>query len=102
MNKNRVLGVVAACAAWVGCSMAVGDAVAAARGPEITVRFPSALSKTPLDGRVILLLSRDLQREPRTHVEPNMPLDSPYLFGLTVDGLGATAPPGADLKSWRY
>jgi hypothetical protein len=38
---------------------------------------------------VILLVSRDLEREPRSHVSPNMPLDSPYLFGLNVEGLAA-------------
>ena len=33
-----------------------------------------------------MLLSRDLTREPRSHVEPNEPLAVPYLFGLNVDG----------------
>jgi hypothetical protein len=51
------------------------------------VSFPAARSKEPLDGRIILLLSRDFTREPRTHVAPNEPLASPYLFGVTVDGL---------------
>jgi hypothetical protein len=56
--------------------------------PTFTVSFPGGLSPAgPLDGRVILLLSRDLKREPRSHVSPNEPLASPYLFGLTVDGL---------------
>jgi hypothetical protein len=56
-----------------------------------SVSFPAERSGKPLDGRVILLLSRDFTREPRTHVAPNEPLASPYLFGLTVDGLA----PGA-------
>jgi hypothetical protein len=38
------------------------------------------------------LLSRDMTREPRTHVEANEPLASPYLFGLNIDGLR----PGVD------
>jgi hypothetical protein len=53
-------------------------------GTTFTVSFPAARSDKPLDGRVILLLSRDFAREPRSHVEPNEPLASPYLFGLTV------------------
>ncbi len=61
--------------------------VARAEGPSFTINFPAARSATPLDGRVILLLSRDFSREPRAHVEPNEPLASPYLFGLNVDGL---------------
>ena len=52
-----------------------------------SVSFPAARSKAALDGRVILLLSHDLTREPRSHVEPNQALDSPYIFGLNVDGL---------------
>jgi hypothetical protein len=61
-----------------------------AQEPTFTVSFPRGLSSAgPLDGRVILLLSRDLKREPRSHVSPNMPLDSPYMFGLTVEGLAA-------------
>ena len=64
---------------------------AVTQGTTFSVSFPATRSQQPLDGRVILLLSRDFSREPRTHVEPNEPLASPYLFGLTVDGLA----PGA-------
>ena len=60
---------------------------AARTGTTFAVSFPAALSAAPLDGRIILLLSKDLTREPRSHVEPNEPLASPYLFGVTVDGL---------------
>src|SRR5580700_9999049 len=59
----------------------------AAAGPEFAISYPAAQSGGPLDGRIILLLSRDLTREPRTHVEPNEPLASPYIFGLNVEGL---------------
>lgn len=64
-----------------------GISPAAADGPSFTVNFPAARSATALDGRVILLLSRDFTREPRSHVEANELLASPYLFGLNVDGL---------------
>jgi len=56
-------------------------------GTSFSVEIPASRGGAPIDGRVILLLSRDLKREPRTHVEPNQPLDSPYLFGLNVDGM---------------
>jgi hypothetical protein len=59
----------------------------APRGTSFSVAFPAVRSGTPLDGRVILLVSGDLGREPRTHVEPNEPLASPYIFGLNVDGM---------------
>ena len=62
----------------------------AAQEPTFAVRLPGALKAAgPVDGRVILLLSRDLKREPRSHVSPNMPLDSPYTFGINVEGLAA-------------
>ena len=70
---------------------AAGDA---GNGVRFSVTFPADMSSSPLDGRLILLVSRDFTREPRTHVEANEPLDSPYLFGMNVDawapGAGVT------------
>ena len=63
------------------------NAAGAAPGPEFVISYPAAQSSGPLNGRVILLLSRDLNREPRTHVEPDEPLAIPYLFGLNVERL---------------
>ncbi len=65
----------------------------AAKGPSsskstaFAVTFPATRSATPLDGRIILLVSTDFTREPRTHVDPDDPLVSPYIFGLNVDAL---------------
>jgi len=56
-------------------------------GPAFAVSFPAERNATPLDGRVILLLSADLSREPRTHVEADEPLSSPYIFGRNVERL---------------
>ncbi len=70
---------------------AVASAARAARavhGTSFTITFPTQRSAAALDGRIILLLSRDLTREPRTHVSPDEPLESPYIFGLNVDGHG--------------
>jgi hypothetical protein len=85
-----LVGLTAAC--FPGCSKGGGEAVAPAKaGPANTfaVSFPAERSREPLDGRIILLLSRDFDREPRTHVAPNEPLASPYLFGLNVDRLAS-------------
>ena len=65
----------------------VASSAAGAAGPEFAISYPASLRSEPLDGRIILLLSRDLTREPRTHVEPNEPLASPYIFGLNVENL---------------
>src|ERR1700675_2394627 len=67
--------------------VALGADAAPVKGPEFAISYAASQSSGPLDGRVILLLSRDMTREPRTHVEPNEPLASPYLFGLNVEGL---------------
>ena len=72
------------------CAMAssppAGAAGAVNRGNSFTINFAAARSPGPLDGRVILLLSRDFTREPRSHVAAEEPLASPYLFGLNVEG----------------
>ena len=99
MNRSgiRIALTLAAVAAMSGtlqgCDTRGGahETAAATEGTTFAVRFSTERSSKALDGRVILLLSRDFSREPRSHVEPNEPLASPYLFGLTVDGLA----PGA-------
>jgi hypothetical protein len=62
-------------------------AFAAGSGSTFAVSFPAAVSGTPIDGRLILLLSRDFNREPRAHVDADEPLASPFLFGLNVEGM---------------
>jgi len=58
---------------------------AAAATTTFEVTIPAtAYSGPPLKGRLILLLSRDLKREPRAHVSPDAPLDAPFMFGTNV------------------
>jgi hypothetical protein len=54
---------------------------------EFSVSFPQGMSTAPLEGRVVLLLSKDQTREPRSHVSENEMLVSPYLFGMNVEGM---------------
>jgi hypothetical protein len=85
MRVAMVLVVVGLIGASVQSSEARG-------GPEkisFAISFPAARSDRPLDGRIILLLSRDLTREPRSHVQPNETLASPYIFGVNVNNLAA-------------
>jgi hypothetical protein len=70
-----------------GAHSAAPHAAATHAAASFAISYPAAQRDTPLDGRIILLLSRDLTREPRSHVEPNEPLASPYIFGLNVDGM---------------
>lgn len=62
---------------------------AAPASHSFSASFPARQSAQPLDGRLILLLSRDLTREPRSHVSADEPLASPFIFGRNVDGMSA-------------
>ncbi len=52
---------------------------------QITVSFPASPAAKPLDGRVLLLLSKDASAEPRMQI--NDTPRSQMVFGVTVDGL---------------
>ncbi len=93
MNFGRLCPAVAAAIAFAASGLAFAQTAPTPAGTHlaVSVSFPVTAAAKPQDGRVILLLSRDLTREPKSHVAPNAPLDAPYMFGLTVDGLA----PGA-------
>ena len=93
--------VMAALAALVALAGAAAHAQKPA-GPVFTITVPKAQASAPLDGRIILLVSKDLTREPKSHVAPNAPLDSPYLFGSTVDGLAPGAEAVIDDKAFGW
>jgi hypothetical protein len=59
----------------------------APKATTFSVSFPASVGEAPVDGHVILLLSKDMTREPRTHVEEGEMLAVPYVFGLDVDAL---------------
>jgi hypothetical protein len=72
----------AALAACLTCAvpfLAIG-----ASAQTITVSFPATPAATPLDGRLLLLLSNDPSEEPRMQI--NDTPKSQMVFGLTVDG----------------
>jgi hypothetical protein len=88
MNELVIRMAAAVAALWVfAAPLQSSYAGVAQKGASFLISLPAAGHGAPLDGRVILLVSADLTREPRTHVEPNEPLASPYIFGLNVDGL---------------
>jgi hypothetical protein len=71
--------------------LAAGACRAAVAGTSFTIQFPAARSTAPLDGRLVLLLATDAttsaKTEPRLQVEPDAPLQSPYLFGQNVQAM---------------
>jgi hypothetical protein len=54
--------------------------------PRVAVSFPAELSRVPLDGRLLLLISKDDKQEPRFQIGDTS-LNSQQVFGLDVDGM---------------
>ncbi len=52
---------------------------------EFGVSFTEAVTTEPLDGRIIVIIAPDDQREPRFQVTAS--IDAPQVFGVDVDGL---------------
>ncbi len=77
---------------------AVGAAFGA--GPAFNVSFPAQRSATPLDGRLLLILSSDPSAEPRLQVD-NTP-KSQMLFGMDVDTLAPGHSVLMDDSAWGY
>ncbi|WP_304190437.1 hypothetical protein [Phenylobacterium aquaticum] len=79
---------------WAGVTMAIAlpwlaGAAHAAEGLSVAVTVPASASAQPIDGRLILLISAKAGGEPRTQVTSETALNSPFMFGVTVDGLKA-------------
>ncbi|MCH7884745.1 MAG: hypothetical protein IIC01_05780 [Planctomycetes bacterium] len=60
-------------------------ATAADHGLRIGVSFPSRHSRTPLDGRMLLMISKDDSKEPRFQINDGP--EGQLIFGIDVDGL---------------
>lgn len=61
----------------------------AAPALSVAVTVPATAGAQPIDGRLILLISTQAGGEPRKQVSPETALDSPFMFGMTVDGVAA-------------
>lgn len=75
-------------------ALLLAGAAAAAERPRLAfeISIPKELSATPLDGHIVLILSKDEKREPRFTVVEG--IESQQAFGLDVDGL----PPGKPVR----
>jgi len=63
---------------------------AAPSGPRFTVRTAPGLADAPLDGRLLLLVSKDESQEPRFQIEDGP--KSQQAFGIDVDGWAPGTP----------
>ena len=70
------------------------------QGLRIDVSFPSKWSKTPLDGRLLLILSKDDTREPRFQISGGPGCQQ--IFGIDVEGLRPETPASFDASVMGY
>jgi hypothetical protein len=71
-----------------------------AASPRFSISFPTERSKTPLDGRLLLLISKNNDREPRFQI--NEDLNTQQVFGIDVDGLKPDAEAIIDNTAFGY
>ncbi|HZF68766.1 MAG TPA: hypothetical protein VEZ47_12055 [Gemmatirosa sp.] len=72
----------------------------ASRGLRVEVTYPASRSATPLDGRLLLLVSTDSSAEPRFQVSDAH--DTQLVFGVDVDGWRAGEPRTVDASADAY
>lgn len=74
--------------------------LAAEAAPTVEVSFPKAMSATPLDGRLLVLLSNDPSAEPREQIW--FDLKTQMVFGRNIQGLApdAKATVGDEAFGW--
>ena len=75
-------------------------APAAAAPVRIAVRVPAAPAKAALDGRLLLLISKDATAEPRTQISESPATQQ--VFGRDVEGFSAAAPAVFDGSELGY
>ncbi|MGA8034357.1 MAG: hypothetical protein WB985_00165 [Candidatus Acidiferrales bacterium] len=68
-----------------GTSTGGGAGLRAQQSYKFDVSFPAAQSATPLDGRLLLILSTDGTKEPRFQIENSV--RTQMIFGMDVDGM---------------
>ena len=71
-----------------------------AEAQRFTVTFPSERSGTPLDGRLLVMISADTAGEPRLQV--NDAVTTAQVFGVDVDGWRPGTPQVVDAKAFGY
>jgi hypothetical protein len=71
-----------------------------ASGLRFAISFPEASSREPLDGRMLLLVSKDNAKEPRFQI--NEDLNTQQVFGVDVDGLKPGQETVVDASAFGY
>ena len=89
---------------FVLIALAIPQQASLADGPQSNLRFaisfPAERSKTPLDGRLLLLISKNNDREPRFQI--NEDLNTQQVFGIDVDGWRPDTEANIDGSAFGY
>jgi hypothetical protein len=72
----------------------------AQQGPRFSITFSPGKSRTPIDGRLLLLISTDTSAEPRFQV--NDAINSQQVFGVDVEGWSPGQPRTVDREAFGY
>ena len=75
-------------------------ACSAQASPRFDVTFSQSARPSPVDGRIILIVSKDLEGEPRFQVD--LGTTTQQIFGLDVDGLRPAEPAQIDSSAAGY
>lgn len=65
-----------------------------------TISFPESVSEKPLDGRLLLMLSDNNEKEPRFQI--NSGLNTQLIFGINVDGMKPNTERTIDQKVFGF
>jgi len=84
----------------LGLVVVASNCSGAGDGPVIAVSFTGEAHSETVDGRVLLLLSKDDENEPREQVRAG--IRAIAVFGVDVDGLAPDRPAIFDSASWGY
>ncbi len=88
----------------LGCALFILFLAASGRagteGLKFSISFDEAVSRTPVDGRLLLLISTDGRTEPRFQISGR--LGSAQVFGIDVDGLKPRQAAVIDAEAFGY
>jgi len=97
LQRLLVLSLILAVAAFLA---PVAQLQSSAGNLKFAISFPAASSKDALDGRMLLLISKNNSREPRFQI--NEDLTTQQVFGVNVDGLRPGAEAVIDANAFGY
>ncbi|HZR33686.1 MAG TPA: alpha/beta hydrolase-fold protein [Terriglobales bacterium] len=85
-----------------GNVLATAQTAAAGTGLRFEISFPRQANATPLDGRILLLISNNDRAQPRFQISGENPVESQQMFGVDVEGLAPGTAAVVDSSTLGY